>query len=57
MDLFISYRRDTGGDLAALINEKFNQKGVETFFDRNNIHNVDFWKKFKEESISRLIFL
>lgn len=47
MDLFISYRRDTGGDLAALINEKFNQKGVETFFDRNNIHNVDFWKKIQ----------
>ena len=47
MDLFISYRRDTGGDLAALVNEKFTQKGIETFFDRDNIHNVDFWEKIK----------
>lgn len=47
MDLFISYRRKTGGDLATLINEKFTQKGIETFFDRENIHNVDFWEKIK----------
>lgn len=48
MDLFISYRRNTGGELAALINNKFNQKGIETFFDRDNIHNVDFWQRIQE---------
>lgn len=48
MDLFISYRRNTGGSLAALINEKFIQKGVNTFFDRENIHNEDFWEKIKK---------
>ncbi len=47
MDIFISYRRDTGGSLAALINDKLTQKGVETFFDRENIHNVDFWQKIQ----------
>lgn len=47
MDLFISYRRDTGGDLAALVNEKFRKKGIETFFDRDSVHNEDFWQRIQ----------
>ena len=38
MDVFISYRRDTGSNLAALIETRLNKLGVDCFFDASNIH-------------------
>lgn len=47
MDIFISYRRDTGSSLAALIDARLDKMGVDVFFDADNIHNEDFWEKIK----------
>lgn len=47
MDVFISYRRNTGASQAALLKEKLMQKGIDVFFDTNSIHNEDFLEKIK----------
>ena len=47
MDVFISYRRDTGSNLAALIETRLNKLGVDCFFDASNIHNEDFIEKIE----------
>lgn len=48
MDLFISYRRDTGSSQAALLNEKLRARGVKTFFDKHSIHSEDFLDTIKK---------
>jgi len=48
MDVFISYRRDTGTNMARLIKEKLTSRGVEVFFDASSIHNEDFFEKIKK---------
>ena len=43
MDIFISYRRDTGSREAALLNEKLKVRGVRPFLDKHRIHSEDFF--------------
>ena len=43
MDIFISYRRDTGSKEAALLNEKLKGRGIRPFLDRHRIHSEDFF--------------
>lgn len=57
MDIFISYRRDTGADFAALTKAHLEKRGVETFFDASSIHNEDFLEKIKREIDSAPNFL
>lgn len=47
MDVFISYRRDTGSSQAALIAEKLKNRKINVFLDRHRIHNEDFFEKLK----------
>lgn len=47
MDIFISYRRDTGGTQAALIKSELEKMNISVFFDSNSIHNEDFMEKIK----------
>ena len=47
MDVFISYRRDTGSDLAALVKANLEKMGVDSFFDTHNIHNEDFLTRIR----------
>lgn len=48
MDVFISYRRDTGSSQAALIAEKLKSRKINAFLDRHGIHNEDFFEKLKK---------
>ena len=47
MDIFISYRRDTGTELAHNIFQHLDKKGIRCFLDANSIENEDFWEKIK----------
>ncbi|MCM1520083.1 MAG: TIR domain-containing protein [Lachnoclostridium sp.] len=40
--VFISYRRDTGQDIARGLNDRLTQRGIKTFFDRETLHNGKF---------------
>ena len=48
MDIFISYRRDTGRTQAALIKSELEKRNIDVFLDTNSIHNEDFWEKIKK---------
>ncbi|QFJ53829.1 TIR domain-containing protein [Pseudobutyrivibrio xylanivorans] len=49
MDAFISYRRDTGSELASNIRTHLCSKGLDVFFDKDKIGNEDFTIRIKEE--------
>ena len=44
MDIFLSYRRDTGSKEAALLNEKLKGRGIRSFLDKHRIHSEDFFR-------------
>lgn len=49
MDVFISYRRDTGSEKADLIREKLSKRRIECFLDKHHIRNEDFLDKIKQD--------
>ena len=43
--IFISYRRDGGESLAALLYERFARKGYDVFYDVESLRSGDFNEK------------
>ncbi len=48
MDVFISYRRDTGSVLANYIRKLLTAEGVDVFFDKDDIDNEQFPQRIKK---------
>ena len=60
MDAFISYRRDTGIDFAARLNERFSKEGYDCFFDVERMRSGRFDKQLYskiEQSTNFIIVL
>lgn len=60
MDAFISYRRDTGIDFAARLNERFSKEGYDCFFDVERMRSGRFDKQLYskiEQSTNFIIIL
>lgn len=49
MDIFISYRRNTGAVKAHLIESKLKERGIKCFLDVQGIHNENFWDKIMQQ--------
>lgn len=47
MDVFISYRRDTGATLASLIRKLLEGKGIDVFYDKDSIGNEEFPQRIR----------
>lgn len=47
MDVFISYRRETGATLGSLIRKLLETKGIDVFYDKDSITNEEFPQRIR----------
>jgi len=48
-DIFISYRRDTGSNVASLVKAKLEAKKIDAFLDRQHIQSEDFTRRIRTQ--------
>ena len=48
MDVFISYRRNTGASLCGIVRELLKKKKIDVFFDKDNIRSEQFPERIKK---------